>query len=140
MHFIFEMARVYKPKFDAAPLTLIGMSYQSKKNAHIYRNIGVFFLRLNEPIDVNFYIPKSLEFFVKNSADKIWSKKDKEWRVSPLMLYLKEVLTNRSIWSSCCFEQFFELPFCASDLMDSNVNSTTPTINYHVSSTFENMK
>ena len=29
------------------------------------------------PIDVNFYLQKSLEIFDKNSADKIWSKKDK---------------------------------------------------------------
>ena len=29
------------------------------------------------PIDVNFYLPKSLEIFDKNSADKIWCKKDK---------------------------------------------------------------
>ena len=30
------------------------------------------------PTDVNFYLQKSLEFFDKNSDDKIWSKKDKE--------------------------------------------------------------
>ena len=29
-------------------LTLIGMSYESKKNAHFYRHLRVFFLRLNE--------------------------------------------------------------------------------------------
>ena len=29
------------------------------------------------PIDVNFHLQKSLETFAKNSADKIWSKKDK---------------------------------------------------------------
>ena len=29
------------------------------------------------PIDVNFHLPKSLEIFDKNSADKICSKKDK---------------------------------------------------------------
>ena len=28
-------------------------------------------------IDVNFHLQKSLEIFDKNSADKIWSKKDK---------------------------------------------------------------
>ena len=28
------------------------------------------------PIDVNFHLQKSLEIFDKNSADKIWSKKD----------------------------------------------------------------
>ena len=37
------------------------------------------------PIDVNFHFQKSLEIFDKNSADKIWSKKDKEIKVSPLM-------------------------------------------------------
>ena len=29
------------------------------------------------PIDVNFHLQNFLEFFDKNSADKIWSKKDK---------------------------------------------------------------
>ena len=29
------------------------------------------------PIYVNYYFQKSLEIFDKNSADKIWSKKDK---------------------------------------------------------------
>ena len=29
------------------------------------------------PIDVNFQLQKSLEIFDKNSADKIWSQKDK---------------------------------------------------------------
>ena len=29
------------------------------------------------PIDVNFYLQEGLEIFDKNSADKIWSKKDK---------------------------------------------------------------
>ena len=37
------------------------------------------------PIDVNFYLQKSLEMFDKTSADKIWSKKKKEWKVSPVM-------------------------------------------------------
>ena len=37
------------------------------------------------PIDVNFHLQKSLEIFDKNSADKIWSKIDKETKVSPLM-------------------------------------------------------
>ena len=31
----------------------------------------------NNSIDVNFYLQKSLEVFEKNSADKIWSNKDK---------------------------------------------------------------
>ena len=29
-------------------------------------------------IDVNFHLPKNLEFFDKNSADKIWSKQVQE--------------------------------------------------------------
>ena len=37
------------------------------------------------PIDVNFQLQKSLKFFDENSADKIWSKKDKEIKVSHLM-------------------------------------------------------
>ena len=37
------------------------------------------------PIDVNFQVQKSLEIFDKNSADKIWSKKYEEIKVSPLM-------------------------------------------------------
>ena len=37
------------------------------------------------PIDVNFHLQKSLEIFDKDSADKIWSKKDKGWKVPSLM-------------------------------------------------------
>ena len=37
------------------------------------------------PIEVNFQLQKSLENFDKNSADKIWSKKDREIKVSPLI-------------------------------------------------------
>ena len=36
-------------------------------------------------IDVNFNLQNSFEIFDKNSADKIWSRKDKEITVSPLM-------------------------------------------------------
>ena len=39
----------------------------------------------NNPIDVNFHPQKSLEIFEKNSADKIWSKKNKGIKVSPLV-------------------------------------------------------
>ena len=35
--------------------------------------------------DVNFHLQKSLEIFDKNSADKIWSKIDKDIKVSPLI-------------------------------------------------------
>ena len=37
----------------------------------------------NNSIDVNFYLQKSLEIFEKNSADKIWSNKDKDKNVLP---------------------------------------------------------
>ena len=35
-------------------------------------------------IEVNSHLQKSLEIFDKNSADKIWTKKNKETKVSPL--------------------------------------------------------
>ena len=38
-----------------------------------------------KPIDVNFHIQKSFEIFGKNSADKVWSKKDRGWKVPYLM-------------------------------------------------------
>ena len=37
------------------------------------------------PIDVNFHLQKSLEISDKNSADKLWSKKDRGWKVPSLM-------------------------------------------------------
>ena len=37
------------------------------------------------PIDVNFHLQKSLEFFDKNSADKIWFNNHKEIKVSLIM-------------------------------------------------------
>ena len=44
--------RVEKNGNESAPtdfiLTLIGMSYESKKNAHLQRHQGVSFTRLNE--------------------------------------------------------------------------------------------
>ena len=39
------------------------------------------------PIDVNFHLPKNLEIFEKNSADKIWSKKE-----ATTMKYFQQVL------------------------------------------------
>ena len=45
-------------------LTLIGMSYESKKNAHLKHHLGTFFIRLN------FHL-KSLEIIDKESAEKI---------------------------------------------------------------------
>ena len=63
------------------------MSYKSKKNAHFYHHLGAFFYKTQwvNLIDVNFLLQKSLEIFDKISADKIWPKKDKEWKVYPLM-------------------------------------------------------
>ena len=50
------------------------------------------------PIDVNFYLQKSLESFDKNSADKIWSKNDKEIKVSPLMsIRVKQWFIDKNI-------------------------------------------
>ena len=37
------------------------------------------------PIDVNFHLKRSLEIVDTKSEDKIWSKKDKEIKMSPLM-------------------------------------------------------
>ena len=37
------------------------------------------------PINVNFHLRNVLEIFDKHSTDKIWSKKDKEWKASSLM-------------------------------------------------------
>ena len=53
------------------------------------------------PIDLNFYLQKCLEIFDKNSADKIWFKKDKEIKVSPFMP-IRVKLLQYWLWS---FEQ-----------------------------------
>ena len=37
------------------------------------------------PIDVTFHLQKGFEIFEINLADKLWSKKDLEIKVSPLM-------------------------------------------------------
>ena len=64
-------------------LTLIGMSYESKKNgSSLLPPRGIFYrtqwawqgVKLTHD-DVNFYLQKSLESFDKNSSDKIQSKK-----------------------------------------------------------------
>ena len=44
-------------------LTLIGMSYESKKNAHFQHHLGTFFKCQINPIDINFHLQISLEFF-----------------------------------------------------------------------------
>ena len=48
------------------------MSYEIKKNAHLKRHLGAWDWQ-----GVNFHLQEKLDFFDKNSADKIWSKKDK---------------------------------------------------------------
>ena len=51
-------------------------------HGHLYRDVhGQINL-----ICVNFHCQKRLASFEKNSSDKIWSKKDKEIKISPLML------------------------------------------------------
>ena len=54
---------------EISALTLIGMSYESKKNAHLQRHLGKFYL--------NFHLQIFFEIFDKNSAEKFWSKKDR---------------------------------------------------------------
>ena len=56
------------------------------------------------PIDVNFYLQKNFEMFDKNSADKIWSKKDKEIKVSsfiPIRVNLGRYLQFCPIYKKC---------------------------------------
>ena len=55
-------------------LTLIDMSYESKKIAHLSSHLGTFFIRLNElginVIDVNFHPKKSFESFAAKNLIK----------------------------------------------------------------------
>ena len=55
-------------------------------NRNCTHYINIFGCQINL-IDVNFHLQKSLEIFDKNSADKIWSKKDKDIKVhiTPLL-------------------------------------------------------
>ena len=58
------------------------MSSENKKNAHLQRHLGAFFIRLNEIgltwlMSIFTHLKKSLEIFDENSADTIWSKNDK---------------------------------------------------------------
>ena len=50
------------------------------------------------PIDVNFFLQKSLEIFEENSADKIWSKKDNECKVSQLMPIKVKDAASLKLW------------------------------------------
>ena len=68
-------------QFEFSSLTLIGMSYQSKKNAHLYRHLEAFFIRL--AVDVNFHRQKSLEIFDKNSTYKICQKEQGNKSITP---------------------------------------------------------
>jgi hypothetical protein len=44
-----DFKREYVPSFELQiSLTLIGMSYENKKNAHLKRHLGASFIRLNE--------------------------------------------------------------------------------------------
>ena len=72
-------------------LTLIGMSYESKKNAQLLSHLGAFSsdsislagCQIN-PNDVNFQLQKVWKFLIKKSADNVWSKKDWGWKVPSL--------------------------------------------------------
>ena len=54
-------------------------------------------------IEVNF--PKKFGNFDKNSADKIWSKKDKEWKVFPLMPIRVKGVSVYKPWVVILFEK-----------------------------------
>jgi hypothetical protein len=52
------------------------MSSENKKNAHLQRHLGAFFIRLNELgltrlMSIFTHLKKSLEIFDENSADTI---------------------------------------------------------------------
>ena len=68
-------------------------------------------LQLN-PIGVNFHLQKSLEIFDINSAEKIWSKTDKGWKVPSLMpimvkIHLCLYQTILTIKFNCLIHQSF---------------------------------
>ena len=52
-------------------LTLIGMSYESKKNAHLYGNLGASFIRLNELGRVSNY-PDWSQFLPPKMFGNFW--------------------------------------------------------------------
>ena len=61
-------------------------SLKNLKLGHIRISVlesPIWLNKLN-PFDVNFHLQKSLEIFDKKSVDKIWSKKDKGWKVPSL--------------------------------------------------------
>jgi hypothetical protein len=65
-------------------------------NRNCTQFINVFWCEINL-IDVNFHLQKSLEIFDKNSADRIWSKKDEEIKVHitpSCQLELRGISTN----------------------------------------------
>ena len=51
-------------------------------------------------MDVNFHLKKSLEIFDQNSADKIWSKKDKGIKVqsAPLLMLISVKDSSEKIY------------------------------------------
>ena len=56
------------------------MSSENKKNAHLQRHLGAFFIRLNELgltrlMSIFTHLKKSLEIFDENSADKNLNQK-----------------------------------------------------------------
>ena len=85
-HFVFhnclDIWIIYTQRFCHIFLTQIGMSYKSKSIlSATYRHFLLDSMCLSgcqiNPVDVNFHFQKSLENFGRNSADKVWSNKDK---------------------------------------------------------------
>ena len=71
-------------------LTFIGMSYESKKNAHLWRHLGVFFIRLNELVKLTrlmsiFTSKKFGNFYQKNQLIKSNPKITREVKVPCIM-------------------------------------------------------
>ena len=92
-------------------LTLIVMSSENKKNAHLQRHLGPLFIRLNKldrvsnyPIDVNFHLHKVWTFFIKIQSTKSVPKRTRGWKVPCIMLI--KVLFGLNFVSRIFFKSF----------------------------------
>ena len=66
--------------------SLIGMSSENKKNAHLKRHLGALFIRLNELGRVSNLPPKKFEnFLIKFQLTKSDPKRARGWKVPCLM-------------------------------------------------------
>ena len=81
-----------RKKYVGKYLNLIGMSYEIKKmvifsatQEHFLQETISLAGRQINSIYVNFHLHFFLEIFDKNSADKIWSKRTRGWKVPSLM-------------------------------------------------------